>query len=232
VVTPCAHIGCAECYTSVIDTVGYCPVCRTDMSSTELVRVRCSAVDEEDDRITASQEELEQFRPSTKLKALVREVEAMPERTKCIIFSQWTSMLDLVELGLRKASKQFARIDGSVPEHMRARVLEEFAQSDGCDVLLLTLKVGGVGLNLTAASYVFLLDPWWNPAVEEQAIDRVHRIGQKKKVVVKRFVIADSVEERIMQLQERKRKLVSVAIGRSEEERRRSRLDDLALLFK
>jgi DNA repair protein RAD5 len=161
VITPCAHIGCAECFTSVVDTVNICPVCRTDMVSSDLVRVRCAVDEDEDDGVSASQEELQQFRPSTKLKALMVEVCAMPSETKCIIFSQWTSMLDLVEIGLRKESRSFARIDGSVPEQSRAKVLEAFAKSDGCDVLLLTLKVGGVGLNLTAANYVFLLDPWY-----------------------------------------------------------------------
>lgn len=160
VVTPCAHIGCAECFTSVIDTVGHCPVCRTDMESSALVRVKCSTDDDDDDPISASQEELERFRPSTKLKALMHEVGAMPPQTKCIIFSQWTSMLDLVEVGLRKASLSFARIDGSVAEHNRAKILDDFSKKDDCTTLLLTLKVGGVGLNLTAASYVFLLDPW------------------------------------------------------------------------
>jgi len=94
------------------------------------------------------------------------------------------------------------------------------------------MKAGGLGLNLVAASHVFLLDPWWNPATEEQAIDRVHRIGQKRPVIVTRFVVKGTVEERILELQEKKKMLAQGALGMRQKELRQIRIDELKLLFR
>ncbi len=124
---------------------------------------------------------------------------------RALVFSQWTSFLDLVEPHLEAAKIQFSRLDGQTRD--REGVVREFQSASGPTVLLLSLKAGGTGLNLTAADHVFLLDPWWNPAVEEQAADRAHRIGQDKPVMVYRIVAKDTVEERILALQDRKRAL-------------------------
>ena len=99
----------------------------------------------------------------------------------------------------------FARLDGSTTD--RAGVVSRFQAADGPPVLIMSLKAGGVGLNLTAADHVIIMDPWWNPAVEDQAADRAHRIGQLRPVVVHRLVALDTIEERILLLQEEKRKL-------------------------
>ena len=103
------------------------------------------------------------------------------------------------------------RLDGSTRD--RGAVVDAFQREGGPPVLLLSLKAGGTGLNLTAADHVFLLDPWWNPAAEDQAADRAHRIGQDKPVMVYRLVAKDTVEERILALQEKKRALADAAIG-------------------
>jgi SNF2 family DNA or RNA helicase len=109
-------------------------------------------------------------------------------------------------------------------------VLQAFAAADGPPVLLLSLKAGGTGLNLTTADHVFLLDPWWNPAAEDQAADRAHRIGQERPVLVHRLVAEDSVEERILALQARKRALAEAALGEGAAAASLTRDDLLALL--
>src|SRR5262249_23193539 len=124
---------------------------------------------------------------STKLEVLRENLEeAVAEGHKALVFSQWTSLLDLVEPELREADLGFERLDGSTVD--RAGVVGRFQAESGPPVLLISLRAGGVGLNLTAADHVFLLDPWWNPAVEEQAADRAHRIGQDRPVMVYRLV--------------------------------------------
>ena len=120
---------------------------------------------------------------------------------------------DLVEPRLRDARLQFVRLDGSTRD--RSEVVARFQSDDGPPVFLISLRAGGTGLNLTAADHVFLLDPWWNPAVEDQAADRAHRIGQDRPVLIHRMVAADTVEERILALQERKRALADAALAGS-----------------
>jgi SNF2 family DNA or RNA helicase len=166
---------------------------------------------------------------STKLSVLLESLdEAVAEGHKALVFSQWTSFLDLVEPKLREAALRWTRLDGSTPD--REAVVREFQSADGPPVLLLSLRAGGVGLNLTAADHVFLLDPWWNPAVEEQAADRAHRIGQDRPVMVYRLVARDTVEERILELQARKRDLAQAALAGADRANAISREDLLALL--
>ena len=141
-------------------------------------------------------------------------------------------MLDLVQRPLEAAELRFERLDGKLSQPARASVLKRFAARDGPRILLLSLRAGGVGLNLVAAQVVYLMDPWWNPAVEEQAINRVHRIGQAYPVRVKRFVVQHSVEDRILELQKKKSALVKGALGgASAEEAKAMRVEDLKWLF-
>jgi superfamily II DNA or RNA helicase len=152
---------------------------------------------------------------SAKLEVLRENLEeAVAEGHKALVFSQWTSLLDRVEPVLRGADLSFTRLDGSTRD--RAAVVEEFQSESGPPVLLVSLRAGGTGLNLTAADSVFILDPWWNPAVEEQAADRAHRIGQTRPVMVYRLVASDTVEERVLALQARKRALAEAALGTGE----------------
>src|SRR6185503_4958007 len=127
------------------------------------------------------------------------------EGHKVLIFSQFTSLLAIVRKELDQQGKVYEYLDGQTRDR-EARV-DRFQNDTKCRFFLISLKAGGLGLNLTAADYVFILDPWWNPAVEAQAIDRAHRIGQDKKVFAYRFVSEGSIEERIADLQESKRKL-------------------------
>jgi len=149
---------------------------------------------------------------SSKVERLVASLEELAaEGHKALVFSQWTSLLDRVEPHLNESNLAFVRLDGATRD--REAVVRAFQSPEGPPVMLLSLKAGGVGLNLTAADHVFLLDPWWNPAVEDQAADRAHRIGQDRPVMVYRLVAKDTVEERILVLQDKKRKLADAAIG-------------------
>ncbi len=150
--------------------------------------------------------------PSSKL-ALLRDAldSCVAGGSKALVFSQWTSLLDRCEPMLDAAGLSFVRLDGSTRD--RGAVVDQFQDDDGPPVMLISLRAGGTGLNLTAADHVFLLDPWWNPAVEDQAADRAHRIGQEKPVFVHRLVARETVEERILDLQQHKRALADAAVG-------------------
>jgi SNF2 family DNA or RNA helicase len=150
------------------------------------------------------------------------------EERKAIVFSQWTGLLDLTEPALTAAGIPFTRLDGSTRD--RAGVVRRFQDPAGPPVMLVSLKAGGTGLNLTAADHVFLLDPWWNPAVEQQAADRAHRIGQDKPVMVYRLVAEGTVEERILELQRRKREIADAALGEADRAASISRDELLELL--
>lgn len=151
-------------------------------------------------------------RPSAKLDRLMEMVlELLSEGRKIIVFSQFTSMLDLVRKRLDEERVRYGVLTGETRD--RKRPIEAF-QNGTSDVFLISLKAGGVGLNLTAADTVIILDPWWNPAVEEQAIDRAHRIGQDKAVFVYRLVAAGTIEEKMEQLKERKRALADSLFDR------------------
>ncbi len=166
---------------------------------------------------------------SSKVELLLETLEeAVSEGHKALVFSQWTSLLDRVEPHLQKAGIAFDRLDGSTID--RQGVVERFQADDGPPVLLLSLKAGGTGLNLTAADHVFLLDPWWNPAAEDQAADRAHRIGQDRPVVIHRLVAAETVEERILELQASKRALSEAALSGADRSVQLSRDDLLSLL--
>ena len=143
-------------------------------------------------------------------------------REKVVVFSQWTSMLDILEKSLSLDSTTvannnepviFRRLDGSMSQQDRSKAIAQFNEDPKIQVLLLSLKAGGVGLNLTTASTCLMIDPWWNPTTEDQAIDRVHRLGQTRHVHVYRFVCSGTVEERLLALQDRKRGMAADALG-------------------
>ncbi|MCJ1334557.1 hypothetical protein MMC10_011269 [Thelotrema lepadinum] len=149
---------------------------------------------------------------STKIRHLMKILHRESAKHKFIVYSQFTSMLDLIEPFLRKEGITYCRYDGRMPNHLREASLEKLRNDKYTRVLLCSLKCGSLGLNLTAASRVVILEPFWNPFVEEQAIDRVHRLNQTVDVTVYRLTIAGTVEERIFDLQEQKRTLAEAAI--------------------
>jgi superfamily II DNA or RNA helicase len=166
---------------------------------------------------------------SSKLERLLDALaEAVADGHKSLVFSQWTSLLDLVEPHLASAGIAYTRLDGSTRD--RGGVVADFQSAGGPPVMLASLKAGGTGLNLTAADHVFLLDPWWNPAAEDQAADRAHRIGQDRPVMVYRLVAKDTVEEGILALQAKKRSVADAALGGADQAVGLTRGDLLALL--
>ncbi|GAU25269.1 hypothetical protein TSUD_17820 [Trifolium subterraneum] len=225
VFTPCAHQFCRECLFNCWGTSmgGKCPICRQSLKKNDLIALRTESpfkVDIENNLTESSK--------LSKLFDFLEQIQKFSDE-KSIVFSQWTSFFDLLENPLRKRGIGFLRFDGKLTQKQREKVLKEFNDTKEKRVLLMSLKAGGVGLNLTAASNVFLMDPWWNPAVEEQAIMRIHRIGQKRRVTVRRFIVKGTVEDRLQQVQAKKQKMISGAL--TDDEVRTSRIQDLKMLF-
>ena len=150
---------------------------------------------------------------SIKLDELAREISENIGNHKALIFSQFLGMLALIREKLQALGISYQYFDGSTTATDREKAIRAFQENNSCRVFLISLKAGGVGLNLTAADYVYIVDPWWNPAVEQQAIDRTHRIGQTKNIFAYRMICKDSIEDKILQLQERKRLLAKDLIA-------------------
>ncbi|HEY6352745.1 MAG TPA: DEAD/DEAH box helicase [Candidatus Angelobacter sp.] len=168
--------------------------------------------------------------PSAKLDVLLARVqEVLEEGHKALVFSQFTSFLKIVRNRLDAEGIAYEYLDGATRDR-QARV-DRFQTQPDCRLFLVSLKAGGLGLNLTAAEYVFLLDPWWNPAVEAQAVDRAHRIGQTQHVFAYRLIARDTVEEKVLQLQETKRDLAAAIIGADNRLIRNLRREDLEMLL-
>lgn len=168
--------------------------------------------------------------PSAKLDVLVpRIVEAVEEGHKTLVFSQFTSLLAILRDRLDAAGVAYEYLDGKTKD--RQSTVDRFQTDPTCRLFLISLKAGGLGLNLTEAEYVFLLDPWWNPAVEAQAIDRAHRIGQTRQVFAYRLIAKDTVEERVLELQQSKRKLADAILSADESLIRTLKKEDLELLL-
>jgi superfamily II DNA or RNA helicase len=156
---------------------------------------------------------------SPKVAYLVEKLrELHDESYAALVFSQFTRVLDVVEKQLRETGLESVRLDGQTPQKMRKQRVAEFQSEDGPGVFLISLKAGGAGLNLTRAAYVFHLDPWWNPAVERQASDRAHRIGQKQTVFIHRILMKGTIEEKMMVLKARKQELYDEIMGAAEAE--------------
>ncbi|KAI3523337.1 hypothetical protein L1887_01398 [Cichorium endivia] len=224
VLTPCAHRLCRECLLSSwrTPTSGLCPVCRKTVSKQELI----TAPTDSRFRVDVEKNWVE----SSKVSALLKELESFRSTgSKSIVFSQWTAFLDLLQIPLSRNNISFVRLDGTLNQQQREKVIKQFSEESDIMVLLMSLKAGGVGINLTAASNAFVMDPWWNPAVEEQAVMRIHRIGQTKSVSIRRFIVKGTVEERMEAVQARKQRLISGAL--TDQEVRSARIEELKMLF-
>ncbi|KAJ5218271.1 DNA repair protein RAD16 [Penicillium cinerascens] len=222
----CHHEFCRKCAKDYIQsfedgTTVDCPQCHIPLS-----------IDLEQPTIEQSEESvkknsiinrifMEDWTSSTKIETLLYELYLQRTKShtpKSIIFSQFTSMLQLVEWRLRHAGFNTVMLDGTMTPAQRQRSIEHFMTNADVEVFLVSLKAGGVALNLTEASRVFIVDPWWNPAAEWQSADRSHRIGQQRPCVITRLTIEDSVESRIVQLQEKKANLIRGTINKDQGE--------------
>jgi SNF2 family DNA or RNA helicase len=168
--------------------------------------------------------------PSAKLDVLMDQLEELrQEGHKALVFSQFTSLLAIVRSRLDDAGTRYEYLDGATRN--REAHVDAFQNDPECGLFLISLKAGGLGLNLTAAEYVFLLDPWWNPAVEAQAVDRAHRIGQTRPVFAYRLIARDTVEEKVLELQQTKRELADAILGEDNSLIRDLKREDLELLL-
>ncbi|KAJ7515177.1 hypothetical protein O6H91_22G003700 [Diphasiastrum complanatum] len=231
VITRCAHVFCQRCIqkTLMCDKKS-CPLCRFALTESDVFSAPLDEAENESDTDS-------NVKSSAKIDALISLLEETRERDpliKSVVFSQFTKMLTLVQQPLKDAGFKYVRIDGSMSATKREEALQAFksTKSKSPTVFLLTLKAAGTGLNLTSASNVYMLDPWWNAAVDDQAMDRVHRLGQTRKVHIFRLIVADSIEERILDLQERKRQFAQVAFGKSQEQQRLMRVEEVRLLMR
>ncbi|KAK7064681.1 DNA repair protein RAD5 [Favolaschia claudopus] len=221
IIPQCLHRCCKDClvtYFANAEERGEEPRCPTCMQGPvkesdlmEVYRPPKSSQDPEP-RVVLRKND---FHSSTKLDALVQNLRRLREQDPCfraVVFSQFTSFLDLIQVVLKREHFEQYRFDGSMDVKKRGLAIDEFRKpTRKPKVLVVSLKAGGVGLNLTSANHVFMMDCWWNAATENQAIDRVHRIGQQKTVYVKHFIVSSTIEGRILQIQKRKTAIVKEA---------------------
>jgi DNA repair protein RAD5 len=214
-VTGCWHSACKKCLLDYIShqtekgDLPRCFSCREAINARDVFEVTKheDEVDPQSGKMRISLQRIGAH-SSAKIEALLTHLKSLRRElpgTKSVVFSQFTSFLSLIEPILTRASIPFLRLDGSMAQKARVLVLTKFAESKKGTVLLLSLRAGGVGLNLTMAKRVYMMDPWWSFAVEAQAIDRVHRMGQTDEVKVFRFIVKESVEERMLKVQDRKK---------------------------
>eukprot|EP00931_Biecheleriopsis_adriatica_P040762 TRINITY_DN2334_c0_g1_i6.p1 TRINITY_DN2334_c0_g1~~TRINITY_DN2334_c0_g1_i6.p1 ORF type:complete len:1267 (-),score=295.30 TRINITY_DN2334_c0_g1_i6:975-4775(-) len=242
--TPCGHIFCRECCFQIIKQChGECPVCRKPGINQKTLRVLPGASRFPSQLLAkasaAGSKDAGDSAHSTKMKDLLSLLrEDMAAGHRAVVFSQWTSFLDLIGSALESAGIAFQRFDGSLSLDERAARVAWLSEeckdgSSGARVLMVSLKSGGSGLNLVAASRLYLMDLWWNPAVEEQAIQRVHRIGQKQEVHIFKFVVVDSIDMDLLELHKAKERLLEDALsgGRHQEAATKLTMDDLKRLF-
>ncbi|PIL31409.1 hypothetical protein GSI_06110 [Ganoderma sinense ZZ0214-1] len=242
----CMHQCCKDCIVAFIEKCrekgedGKCPTCNKGPESEllEIVRSRQNGNESSNDpqqppppTVTLRRND---FRSSTKLEALVQHLRRLRDQDPCfraVVFSQFTSFLDLIQNVLEREGLPWYRFDGSMDIKKRNEAVTGFkAPSREPKVLIISLKAGGVGLNLTNASHVFMMDCWWNAATENQAIDRVHRIGQEKTVVVTHFIVSGTIEGRILQIQKRKTAIVKEAFKGKQDSGPES-IENLKIMF-
>lgn len=230
VITACAHAFDRGCIEQVIERQHKCPLCRAEIKDTTTLVSPAAELGEDNEKVDADPNN-----PSSKIEALIKilTTQGQAPDTKTVVFSQWTSFLDLVEPHLQQNGIGFARIDGKMNSVIRDNSTNAFSTDPNCKVLLASLSVCSVGLNLVATNQAILADSWWAPAIEDQAIDRVYRLGQKRETTVWRLVMESTIEDRVLEIQETKRKLMSASFRETSKkaEDRATRFADLKRLL-
>ncbi|XP_045150954.1 helicase-like transcription factor isoform X2 [Echinops telfairi] len=216
VITHCAHVFCKPCICQVIQNEqpnAKCPLCRNNIDGNNLVQCppeELASIHEKSNNV--------EWTSSSKINALMHaliDLRTKNPNIKSLVVSQFTTFLSLIETPLTASGFVFTRLDGSMAQKKRVESIQSFQNTEAGSptIMLLSLKAGGVGLNLSAASRVFLMDPAWNPAAEDQCFDRCHRLGQKQEVIITKFIVKDSVEENMLKIQNTKRELAAGAFG-------------------
>ncbi|XP_038203322.1 helicase-like transcription factor isoform X1 [Arvicola amphibius] len=216
VITHCAHVFCKPCICQVIQNEqphAKCPLCRNNIHGDNLLE--CPP---EESACDSEKKSNMEWTSSSKINALMHaliELRTKNPNIKSLVVSQFTTFLSLIETPLKASGFIFTRLDGSMTQKKRVESIQCFQNTEAGSptIMLLSLKAGGVGLNLCAASRVFLMDPAWNPAAEDQCFDRCHRLGQKQEVIITKFIVKDSVEENMLKIQNTKRELAAGAFG-------------------
>jgi SWI/SNF-related matrix-associated actin-dependent regulator of chromatin subfamily A3 len=229
VITACKHAFGRECIERTIELQHKCPMCRATLEDKNcLVQPAVEANTTEDEDIDVETK-------SSKTEALMSILRASRKDpdSKVVIFSQWTSFLNIIQHQLKEAGMKYTRIDGSMPAHVRDASMSALENDYDTKILLASLSVCSVGLNLVAADTVILADSWWAPAIEDQAVDRVHRLGQTRPCTVWRLVMEDSIEERVLEIQAEKRELVGKAFREKAKggDRKNMRMGDIMKLL-
>ncbi|KAF7534943.1 hypothetical protein G7054_g5773 [Neopestalotiopsis clavispora] len=253
----CFHLFCSSCKPSWIKwtggkSLGTCPVCQKENANLRLVELRKDKAEAEHESHHATGSSKEKSMntdgyggPHTKTQALVEDLlrlqeksNATPEepRYKSVVFSGWTSHLDLIQTALENAGIVYTRLDGKMTRIARTAAMDRFRDDPDVDVILVSITAGGLGLNLTAGNNVYVMEPQYNPAAEAQAVDRVHRIGQKREVNIVRYIMENSIEEKMLVLQDKKNKLANLSMNRGKAmdkgEAAKQKLRDLQSLFR
>ncbi|KAF2657455.1 hypothetical protein K491DRAFT_691092 [Lophiostoma macrostomum CBS 122681] len=237
----CHHEFCRACVKDFMETCeasgtdADCPRCHIGLS----IDFEQPELEQDEDQVKKSsiinRIKMENWTSSTKIEMLVYDLyklRSKKQTLKSIVFSQFTSMLQLIEWRLRRAGFNTVMLDGSMTPAMRQKSIEHFMTNPDVEVFLVSLKAGGVALNLTEASRVFIVDPWWNPAAEWQSADRCHRIGQRRPCVITRLCIEDSVESRMVALQEKKAAMIAGTVNNDKVAMDRLTPEDLQFLFR
>ncbi|KAL4512333.1 hypothetical protein ABPG72_005335 [Tetrahymena utriculariae] len=224
VLTACLHVSCRLCAIRSIEFTGMCPICRKFITKEDIMTVP------RNNRFTFDPSQ--KYIRSSKINAVMNYIQSLQKTDdKCLVFTQFLGMMDLFEIDFQKNKILYLRLDGSVNQKQRAEIIKRFNEDNQYKVFMISLKAGGVGLNLVKANHVLMVDPWWNPAVEEQAIERCHRIGQKKEVFVTRFICEDSIESRMIKLHEEKRDLFENTIQATKKDKKEQNIEHFKYLM-
>jgi SWI/SNF-related matrix-associated actin-dependent regulator of chromatin subfamily A3 len=232
VITACKHVFGYECIERVTAEQHKCPMCRAQLKDIEQLVHPAVEADVGDKDI-----DIDIDTKSSKTEALMSILQASrrDHKSKVVIFSQWTSFLNIIQRQISEAGYKHTRIDGTMPASQRDAAMHALDSDPECRILLASLSVCSVGLNLVAADTVILADSWWAPAIEDQAVDRVHRLGQTRPTTVWRLVMENSIEERVLEIQKEKRLLVGKAFrekGGKREAAKSMRVADIQKLLR
>eukprot|EP01041_Mallomonas_annulata_P005925 gene5925-11955_t len=233
----CGHVFCSPCLSDLLDAstqITLCPECSEPLTVSTVKSSASATSSSRKGKSFLNKIDLSKFQSSTKLEILMQELHGMLQRdpgAKAIVFSQFVNMLDLVGHRLCLGGMKSVKLLGSLSMDQREKAISTFREQSDTPVLLISLKAGGVALNLTVANYIFLMDPWWNPAAEMQAIDRTHRIGQRKPIYATRIIVRNSIEERLLLLQEKKKLVFDGTVGGDASSMARLTVDDMRFLF-
>ncbi|QRW01449.1 nucleotide excision repair protein RAD16 [Ceratobasidium sp. AG-Ba] len=221
----------------IVEAMPACPVCHVPIS----IDLDGAALEQDEEATARARQgilgrlDVDTWRSSSKIEALVEELDMLRRQdatTKSIVFSQFVNFLDLIAFRLQRAGFLICRLEGGMSPEARNNTIQHFMNNVEVTVFLVSLKAGGVALNLTEASRVYLMDSWWNPAVEYQAMDRIHRLGQRRPIQAIKLVVEDSIECRIVQLQEKKSAMVDATLSADDNAVGRLTPEDLGFLFR